>query len=282
LLLLLLTFLSLCCAAALSISRSRDTAVFRDVIAREIEAPVGTGQFVAELTAWVYAKEGFAKNHSHFLWPALGATPMQIFQEGGDCADKSRLLSAMLGAAGIESSLVMLQPCQSCEPTHTVVHAYVNGDTVLADPVYNVVWPDDAGGYLDARDLSRNPDELADRLAELRHKRGPKDKINFYSSDEMQYAFPKTINWDASPILSLAGDAVGLFVDDKYLVFRPRFLEDPKLFLKLAALGAAAFFALLLALLRMREDRIAVRSQDRKARSYGPVPQRYVGSGSTS
>lgn len=247
-----LLILSVGAAAFFGVSRWRDQQMFREVIAANIEAPRETGAFVEELNSWVYNKEGFAQCQARYVWDPLGATPAQIFAEGGDCADKSRLLSAMLESVGISSTLVMLQPCRECAPTHTIVNAYLDGDRIAADPVYDLVFPDPGGGYYGVAEVRDEPDILQRRLAELQHLRGPDDKINFHDPDEMKYGFPKTVNWDRDPVFRTAGAALATVTDEPFLVRRPHLLEDPKLILMWASLGLAAACGILLLLIRWR------------------------------
>ncbi len=252
--LVLLTMAALGLAIALffGLSRYQDQNVFRDTIAANISAPVGTGKFVEQLNTWVYNKEGFAQCTARYVWDPLGATPMQIYEAGGDCSDKSRLLSAMLDSVGMDSTLVMLQPCRTCASTHTIVNAQVDGDVVAADPVYDMVWPDPRGGYYDVADIRDDNAILMDRLEELKRQRPLPDKIHFHSPDEMKYGFPKTINWDRDGLFSALGGIVGQFTDEPYLVQRPRIFEDPKLFLMWAGLGIASLAGILLILFRRR------------------------------
>ncbi|MGB7405634.1 MAG: hypothetical protein WA906_08095 [Pacificimonas sp.] len=245
---------ALLAATVFGVSRYRDQQLFREVIAANVEAPVGTGRFVEQLNNWVYHKEGFAQCEARYVWDPLGATPKQIFDAGGDCSDKSRLLSAMLDSVGMESTLVMLQPCRTCASTHTIVNAEVEGDVVAADPVYDIVWPNAAGGYHGVADIRDDNDILMDRLAELQRLRPVPDKINFHSPDEMKYGFPKTVNWDRDGVFAAMGSAVAVFTDEPYLVQRPRLFEDPKLFLMWAMIGLAAGAALLLLIFRRRLD----------------------------
>ena len=253
---ILLALVALCLAAAawFGYSRWQDQEAFRDVIRTAIISEPGTGPFVEELNEWVYRKEGFAQCQARYVLPPLGPTPMQIFREGGDCSDKSRLLSAMLDSVDMDSTLVMLQPCQDCASTHTVVNAYADdGDVIVADPVYDIVFPDPQGGYYGVAEIRDQPDVLAERLALLKRLRGPYDKIQKHSRDEMKYGFPKTINWDRDPVFRTAGSLVASFTDEPYLVQRPRIMEDPKLFLTIMSLALAAFFALVLFFVRRRD-----------------------------
>ncbi|MEE4349829.1 MAG: hypothetical protein V2J26_06330 [Pacificimonas sp.] len=234
-------------------SRWQDQEVYREVIATEIAEPVGTGAFVEALNRWVYNKEGFAQCQARYVWDPLGSTTMQIFELGGDCSDKSRLLAAMLKSVGMESTLVMLQPCRDCASTHTVVNAETaDGDLVSADPVYDLVFPDPGGGYYGVAEVRDDPSILERRLAELSIERGPADKINFHDPDEMKYGFPKTVNWDRDGLFRTAGAGVAMLTDEPFLVQRPHFFEDPKLFLTMASLGLAALCGILLVLFPAR------------------------------
>jgi|TARA_R100000501_G_scaffold13654_3_gene24905 disulfide bond formation protein DsbB len=232
--------------------RHQEQALFRETIAANITAPTGTGLFVEQLNHWVYNKEGFEQCQARYVWSPLGATPLQIYQQGGDCSDKSRLLSAMLDSVGMDSTLVMLSPCRTCASTHTIVNAEVKGDVVAADPVYDIVWPDPAGGYRGVAEIRDDPAILAERLAELKRLRPLPDKIHFHSPDEMKYGFPKTVNWDRDAVFAGIGGIVGQFTDEPYLVQRPRIFEDPKLFLMWVGLVPAGVAAILLVLLRRR------------------------------
>ncbi|MGB3722975.1 MAG: hypothetical protein WA979_09180 [Pacificimonas sp.] len=250
--LLFMATLGLAMALFFGISRHQDQSLFRDTITANITAPMGTGAFVEELNSWVYSKEGFAQCKARYVWDPLGATPMQIYEAGGDCSDKSRLLSAMLDSVDMDSTLVMLQPCRTCAATHTIVNAEAGGDIVAADPVYDMVWPDPAGGYYGVAEIRDDNDILMERLEALKRERPVPDKINFHSPDEMKYGFPKTVNWDRDGLFQLIGGAVARLTDEPYLIDRPRIFEDPKLFLMWAGLGLASFSGILLILFRRR------------------------------
>jgi hypothetical protein len=60
------------------------------------------------------------REKSGFLYlEKTGANACQRAPSGGDCADKSRLLSALLNELGVESTLAMLYPCDHCAAVHT-------------------------------------------------------------------------------------------------------------------------------------------------------------------
>lgn len=224
-------------------SWQKDNARLREFAAETVGAGPVTDQDIDRLNEKIYWTQGFAKNRDYYLWKSLGPTPIQILQHGGDCANKSRLLAAILSEYDVKASLVMLAPCEDCSFKHTVVEAKASDGPIVVDPVYDMSFPKPDGGYYGLTDLRRNPGILEGRIIQLVDQRGADDKIAYYHSSEdgSHYGFPKTINLDKNAMTRTAKAALGLFVDQPQLVYRPRFLEDPKLFLALAAGGASVF-----------------------------------------
>ena len=192
------------------------------------------------MNQFVYNNQGFAKNDRYFLLSRLGPTPIQVLELGGDCADKSRLLSALLNAIAIDSTLAMLYACETCPAVHTVVEARYSGDSVAVDPVYGVDFPAPDGGFLGIRELSADHGLVVDRIEELRELRGPLDKINGYDYDTHSYRVVRTVNWTKNWMTRAVGGFLGLIGHDPFLVRRPQLLEDPKLILFLTGLLASA------------------------------------------
>lgn len=239
-LLSLLTALSCFLLSAwVCVSWERDNATLRAFGAPYLETAESPGDAIAALTDAVYHKSGFAKNKGFFLVERLGPTPVQILENGGDCADKSRLSAAILDEFGIDATLVMLSPCAGCRPRHTVFEARTDTDRIASDPVYNIVFPDESGGYHGIVALRDNPELLPGRLQTLVALRGSDDKVAYYQSapDGSHYGHPKTINLEKFAATRLLKRILARFLDDPELIQRPRFLEDPKLFLALAGLG---------------------------------------------
>ena len=222
------------------------------------------GQAIEHLTQKVYMSGGFAKNQGYYIWDRLGPTPPQIMANGGDCADKSRLLATILEEHGIDATLVMLKSCQNCSWRHTVVEARRGEDFRMAiDPVYNIVFPRPDNGYYGIEDLRASRGLLESRLNTLVHLRGRDDKVAFYgrTQDGSHYDFATTINLDKNSLTRIAKSAISPFVLDSTLVKRPRFLEDPKLFLTLltAALSFTFFISTLLFGLRRKDSSVPPR-----------------------
>lgn len=226
-----MSFIAFTALVILLISIKLDENVLDQVIAKQIQSRPNSGAFVEELNQWVYNNQGFKKNDQSFLFKDLGPTPVQILESGGDCSDKSRLLSALLKRAGMDSTLVMLYACEGCEPTHTVVEAEYEGGRMVADPVFSLVFPKNNENYYGVKELQKDPLLLDSRLNELRNKYGSNSKIAYYPRLTESYSWPKTINWEKYSALEASATLLKKAGYDPNSITRPRFLEDPKLFL---------------------------------------------------
>lgn len=201
------------------------------------------------LLHFVFGHHGFAKNKGYYLLPQLGPTPADVYERGGDCADKSRLLSAMLREIGVESTLAMCFDHDGA-PTHTVVDAVLpDGRRMLLDPIWDLYFPRrEAGTYYSLIDLRRQPELLFERLDVVTASAAPGAKIHRYNRAHDIYDHATTLNWDKpltrwvrNTFYADAGDMV-------FAVPRPLLLEEPKLFVAALFAGAAVGLALLWAL----------------------------------
>lgn len=221
-----------------------DQRRLRMVAAAVIQDTAGNAERVRRLTEWVYANYGFRRNPEFFLLPHMRATPVQVLERGGDCADKSRLLAAMLRQMDIPATMLMcFDPFGA--PAHTVVEAVVaSGEYMISDPVFNMVFPRPGGGYFSLLELRADPEILRRRIAELRALRpSPHDPIQAYHEDTAIYAQAKTMNWNknaaARALFALLHGQVG---DQVYRLSRPAILEEPHLaaIMLLVAIAAAS------------------------------------------
>lgn len=220
-------------------------------IARTV-APAGlpAGQKADRLTAWVYANQGFAKNPRYLIWHKLEATPIDVLKHGGDCEDKSKLLIAMLDTVGVQGTMAMQYPCRGCDPVHTVVLADIGGRLAAYDPVYNISFPDGAGGYHDVRSLRARPALMNQRLDELIRLRGEADKIARYGRKDHTYSYITTANWNNKNGLTRAvAGGIDMLGSEPALTPRPFFLDNPKEFFVIAGALAALGFGFVLAVL---------------------------------
>lgn len=238
----------LCAAVYFYHSYSKDSRALRRLATRLTAGSTRADERVRVLNSFVYGHGSFDRNASYFVLPSLRATPMQVLDRGGDCSDKSRLLAAMLEQIGIKASLAMLYGCAGCPAVHTVVLARTESGTIVADPVYDLMFPNGAGGYHDVHRMIDDPRVLTSRLGALRASRGPADRIADYDESDHRYDFVTTINWAKYGWLrGLARGLTKLALEPR-LIRRPALLENPKLLLaSLSGIGAALAAVLALA-----------------------------------
>jgi hypothetical protein len=183
---------------------------------------------IRAINDWVYQNKGFAKNNHHFIVSALGPTPFQVLEYGGDCSDKSRLVAAMLTELDVEAGLVMLSPCPNCGFIHTVVEAQYEGGRMVVDPIWHVDYPTGDGRFLGVRDLA-GTNRGRERVAELQRERGASDKIAGMPATEATFDYAVAMNWDKNIATRAVAAALHRLGYTPEQMFRPRFIEDPKL-----------------------------------------------------
>jgi hypothetical protein len=187
---------------------------------------------------WVYHNQGFAPNDQYFLIPALGPTPIQVLQSGGDCADKSRLVSAMLWQLGINSGLVQIFPCRDCGPIHTAVESEYESGRMVVDPIWNVDYPSGDGKFLGVQDLAGSS-RGREHIHDLRARRGAGDKIQYMPDAEATFDYARAVNWRKNVLSRTAAFGLRMLGYTPEQMLRPHFLEDPKLALTLSFLTLA-------------------------------------------
>lgn len=193
---------------------------------------VGRTRRDAVLTAsrWVYRNQGFAKNRGAFLFARLGPTATHVLDRGGDCADKSRLVMALLDRAGIPSTLAMLYGTHDGPPTHVVVEAAYEHGRMVVDPVFDIDFPGDAEGtrYFGLRELRADPTILERRVAELTRLRGASDdKVSYYKLGTEHYSHARTMNLEKNAVTRAVAAVLARAGMDPTLVPRPVIFEDP-------------------------------------------------------
>jgi hypothetical protein len=212
------------------VSYKKDMLLLKSIFHAHI-SPQYSPTFVESATHWVYQNQGFKKNDGFFLLPYLGPTPLQVIEKGGDCADKSRLLMALLESVGIDSSLVMLYGADGKIATHTVLEVRNAQLKAIADPVFDIVFPKSNNGYYGLQELRKNPELLPSRLDELVQLRGNYSKIAFYNRATETYQFATTLNWNKNALLRFIASSLEKMGIEANTVRRPHFLDDPKYFL---------------------------------------------------
>ena len=206
-------------------------------LSAEAETPYET---VTNLMDWVYHDLGTRRNRSYFLFSSLGPTPAQVMRSGGDCADKSRLLCALLREVGVSATPAMSFDPKTGVPVHTIVQAEpVKGQRMIVDPSYNLFFPQaDGSGYHDLLDLRRDPAIVQMRVDELlRNSPTRREADKYYLASFSGYHGVSTINWGKGPAYAVVRDILyGWMGEEVYSVRRPFLMERPKLIVSLGFL----------------------------------------------
>lgn len=211
---------------------------------------------IVAINNWVSSINGVAKNDGYFVFAALGPTPLQILQKGGDCADKSRLAAAMLNELGIEAGLVMIRSCSDCPFGHTVVEARYERGRMVIDPLWGVDYPAGDGRYLGVGELAWT--NLAERrLVDLQSRHGPIGKIATMPARDAIFDHAVAINWNKNFATITMVELMRLTGYPPEKMFRPRFLEDPKL--------ALIYLLVIMGLVLAAPSVVALRSPDGKS-----------------
>jgi hypothetical protein len=233
----------LTCAIVLFFNWQQDNAVLQKQ-AMAITAHLSTDSArIRAVNDWVYHNQGFGKNDQYFIVSALGPTPVQVMARGGDCADKSRLVAAMLNSLDIDAGLVMISSCRRCEFIHTVVEARYEGGRMVVDPTWDVDYPTEDGRFLGVTDLA-GTNRGQQRVAELQHQRETTDKIAHMPTADATFEYAVAINWDRDVVTRGIAATLRLLDYQPETLFRLRLLEDPKLFLILILLGTTTLMVL--------------------------------------
>jgi hypothetical protein len=226
------------CAVGIWLSWVNDNAVLREKAVAVTAGLTRDSTKISTINHWVYRNQGFTKNERFFLVPALGPTPNQVMESGGDCGDKSRLVSAMLWQLGIDSGLAQIFPCQDCGPIHVVVEAEYEAGRMVVDPIWDVDYPTADGKFLGIQELAgtrRGREHVVDQQWRL----GAGDKIQLMPESESTFDFAVAVNWEKNAFSRAVAFGLRWLGYDPAHLLRPHFLEDPKLILALFLLIVA-------------------------------------------
>lgn len=196
------------------------------------------------LMHWVHHHTATAKTNDYFVVPSLGATPMQVLSHGGDCADRSRLLTAMLRSMNIAATMALCFDKETGRPSHTVVEAQVGPDAYMVlDPAYKLSFPKpDASGHFGLLDLRRDPAILARRVNKRCDEIPRYRPIHWYDRRRASYHQASTFNWNRNAITRMAHDLLWIWMqDDVYRIRRPVIIESPQLAVSALSATTATF-----------------------------------------
>src|SRR5712675_3418184 len=193
----------LICAISLYFNWQQDSAVLRRQTLAITAHLDSDSARIRAVNDWVYHNKGFDPNDQYFVVSALGPTPIQVMARGGFCADKSRLVAAMLNSIGIDAGLVMISPCLYCGFIHTVVEAQYENGRMVVDPIWNIDFPTEDGKFLGVMDLA-GTSRGRDRIVELQHQRQATDKIAGIPEMDAMFDYAVSINWNRNIVTRTA------------------------------------------------------------------------------
>ena len=202
----------------------------------------------------------------YFLLPIfsfLRPMPRQVMEQGGDCADRSRLVIRMLRLHGIGASKWALYT-KEMKSVHAVVELEAETGKMVADPDFGLWFPRSSGGYYGIRELRQSPNILRDRVqsfVEQGKRPGAVDLLK-YPLNDYTYEYAKSINWEkwavTWPLYKALSIILGPSIDN---LQRPAFVEAPQLMVVImAALLQGGLIITYLALVRLDGSRKRERS----------------------
>ena len=182
------------------------------------------------LARFVHANGGTRRNPGWFGIPSWRATPLQVATTGGDCADKSRLLVALLSGIGLRATPVLCFDSVTGTPAHTMVEVEpVQGRHMVLDPAYNLWFPKPGGGYHDIDELRANPSIVPARVVEIQnHLPSARPRHEYYLRSRADYHTASTFHWNRGPLTkALFTIFQAVLGDSVFRLPRPIWLEDP-------------------------------------------------------
>ena len=180
------------------------------------------------------------ENSSYFLLPifsVLRPMPRQVIEQGGNCADRSRLVIRMLRLHGIDASKWALYT-REMKSVHAVVELEAETGKMVADPDFGLWFPRSSGGYYGIRELRQSPKILRDRVQSFvaQGKRPGAVDLRKYPLDDYSYEYAKSVNWEkwavTWPLYKALSIIMGPSIDN---LQRPAFVEAPQLMVVIMA-----------------------------------------------
>jgi len=241
---LIIAVIPLACASGLLLSWGEDNVILQRRAVAIVANLNADSERIRAVNHWASYLDA-AQNDQYFIVPALGPTPIQVMERGGDCANKSRLVAAILNSIGIDAGLVMMSPCPHCAFVHTVVEAQYENGRMVVDPTWDIDYPTGDGRFLGVADLkgtSRGRERAVELIEQRANDQRRQNQIAGMPPDEANFDYAVSMNWERDVVtraMAATLRAMGYHPD---AFFRLRLLEDPKLFLGVV-LGGIAMLA---------------------------------------
>lgn len=235
------------------VSYSVDTRALHDLAQLLTRNEPSPDRQALALMHYVHRSGGTRQNPHWFGWPGWRATSMQVVETGGDCADKARLLVALLHGVGLTATSALCFDADNGSPAHTLVEAKLPGGVrMILDPAFDLHFPRPGGGYYGVSELRGDPDIVERRVQEHRGLRDAHRRSqDYYLRARADYSSVSTFHWNRGPvtrgILTMLRPVLGERV---YSLYRPLWIEEPKLKAAVVCITSAGVLAMLAVLIR--------------------------------
>lgn len=173
-------------------------------------------------------------NESYFFLPFfafMGPTARQVAENGGDCAQRSRLAISLLRVREIKASKWALYS-SDLRPRHAAVEARVETGRMVVDPLFGLWFPRPEGGYYGMKELKEDARILEERIRyiRLRKEQPGTARLELYPVDEYIYQYARSINWDKSVGMQMLYRILEWMMGKKVnSIPRPVIAEEPSL-----------------------------------------------------
>jgi hypothetical protein len=205
-------------------------------------------------------------NRQYYLAPIfafLRPTAEEIARDGGDCADRSRLMIVLLGLRGIHATKWALYGPQM-KPHHAVAELDSERGKMVIDPLFGLVFSRPEGGYYDIAALRRDSTILRQRVQELaaQNLQPGTAPVRGYPLNQYVYSNVRTINWEKSRVMHALYGLLHFFIGDRAnYIARPGFVEQPALMIVYGAIIPEVCVLIALIGVARRQKKLSQREQ---------------------
>lgn len=239
----------------------RDLREIREIVAAEIDGDAPPDQIVQSARQFLEEHVGYDRTDSYFLLPAfrfMRPTTLQVIEQGGDCAYRTRAFIVILNLFDIEASKRALYSPRG-NPVHAVAKVQTAEGPYYVDVLYNIAHEGEAGRPLSLAQLA-DEDVLRESIA--RAVADGNERAAAYPIDYYNFADVRTINWDKNILTKAAYRLAVLTVgeDAARRIPRPYLSEEPALMVIVLSMGTSLVLLLVVWRLSRQGRAIAVQS----------------------
>ena len=210
-----------------------DHRYLESLAARIIDSSVTPSEQTKQILTFFKGKPR-RTNTSFFMFPFLDflrPTARQVAEQGGDCADRSRLTLILLQLHDVSAEKWTLYSKEG-QAKHSVVEVTTEQGKMVADPLFGLFFPRPSGGYYSMAELRADPSLVQERVSEMEavHQEPLAAPIERYPVSAYPYSYARTMNWDKSLVTRLLYRTLKVFMGNRADdLRRPVWPEEPAL-----------------------------------------------------